>query len=70
LLIASLVLVAFGMGFVKANVNPFGAGQLQETGGSVEKIQAYFRWYVVQLALFNFIKIYKTRHLKYDTNYD
>ncbi|XP_064626341.1 uncharacterized protein LOC135487005 isoform X2 [Lineus longissimus] len=45
MLIVSLVLVAFGMGFIKANVNPFGAGQLQETGGSAEKIQAYFRWY-------------------------
>jgi dipeptide/tripeptide permease len=44
LFVTALILIALGMGFIKANVTTFGAGQLYNTSDCAQKIQSYFRW--------------------------
>ncbi|XP_064628429.1 solute carrier family 15 member 4-like [Lineus longissimus] len=51
LFITSLCLIALGLGFNKANVTIFGAGQLYDTTFSAQKIQSYYRWYMFAINL-------------------
>ncbi|XP_064626362.1 uncharacterized protein LOC135487028 [Lineus longissimus] len=51
LFVTALILIALGMGFIKANVTTFGAGQLYDTSDSAQKIHSYFRWYIFSINL-------------------